>query len=412
MLTELKKVRFPVETGLLIAFCLFLPLVEFWKALAWLAYVLVWLANRLRTGSIGNYWRWWDTLVVLWIGSAYLAAAFAGLGGGAWAKTGDLATHTLLLWLVMRAGYTQRELRWVLGALVASTVAGLAYGYWRMWSGIGKSGNLQLHSVGHVNHTAIYVAMMLGVCVSWLFARWQAWRPGRRGFALAATLLVLASLVVTASRGAIGIGFLLLLILAALWWSRWRGPLVASVVATLVIASMLIGFGADVVKKQIDSAAAENVLSFRDGIWRMGFVAWEKYPWFGVGKDNYGLITHERVRAWQTEAGKDYDASRYVQFPHAHSLYVNTLAERGVVGFAALVVLLLAWLATLVRHRPRPDDRDFAWLAWGGAASAWIVTAGVGAVNTTLHHEHGLLAVLLLGIWLSTLPIRCARPAS
>ena len=171
MLAELKKVRFPVETGLLIAFCIFLPLVEFWKALAWLAYVLVWLANRLRTGSIGNYWRWWDTLVVLWIGSAYLAAVFAGLGGGAWAKTGDLATHTLLLWLVMRAGYTERELRWVLGALVASTVAGLVYGYWRMWSGIGKSGNLQLHSVGHVNHTAIYLAIMLGVCVSWLFAR-------------------------------------------------------------------------------------------------------------------------------------------------------------------------------------------------------------------------------------------------
>ena len=409
MLTELRKVRFPIETGLLIAFCIFLPLVEFWKALAWLAYVLVWLANRLRTGSIGNYWRWWDTLVVLWIGSAYLAAVFAGLGGGAWAKTGDLATHTLLLWLVMRAGYTERELRWVLGALVASAVAGLVYGYWRMWSGIGKIGNLQLHSVGHVNHTAIYLAIMLGVCVSWLFARWQAWRAGRRGFALALTLIVLASLVVTASRGAIGIGFLLLLILAALWWPRWRGPLAASVAATLVVASMLIGFDAQVVKKQTANAAADNVLSFRDGTWRTAFAAWEKYPWFGVGKDNYSQITHQRIRAWRAEERKDYDESRYVRQPHAHSLYLNTLAERGAVGFAALAALLLAWLTALVRNRPRPEEGDFAWLAWGGAASAWIVTAGVGAVNTTFHHEHGLLAVLLLGIWLSTLR---ARPAS
>lgn len=412
MPAELKKVRYPVETGLLLAFCIFLPLYEFWKALALLAYILVWLANRLRSRSFGGDWRGWDTLVLVWIGSAYLAAAFAGLGANAWAKTGDLAMHTLLLWMVMRGGYSGRELRWVLGALVISTVLGLAQGYWNMWSGAGRSGTLQLNSVGHVNHTAIYLAMMLGVCVSWLFARWRAWPRGRRGMALGTVILVLASLIVTASRGAVGVGLLLVLILAAAWWPRWRAPLVAGIAAAIVTVSILIGFDAEVVKKQIDNAAAENVLSFRDGIWRMGFVAWERYPWFGVGKDNYSLITYDRVRAWRLEAGKDYVASDYAQFPHAHNLYVNTLAERGAVGLGALAALLLAWLTALVRNRPRPEDSDLSWLAWGGAASAWIVTAGVGMVNTTFHHEHGLLAVLLLGLWLSTLPARRARRAS
>ena len=408
MLAELKKVRFPVETGLLIAFCVFLPLVEFWKAAAWLAYVLTWLVNRIRTKSIGGDWRWWDTLVVLWIGTAYLSAAFAGLGGNAWAKTGDVATHAVLLWLVMRAGYGERELRWVLGALVVSTVAGLFGGYWQIWSGAGKSGTLQLHSVGHVNHTAIYLAMMLGVCVSWLFARWHAWLPGRRCLSLAVVLFVLASLVVTASRGAIGVGFVLVLILAAAWWPRWRAPLYTSVAAMVIVVAMLVGFGAEVVRKQIGYNEAQNVLASRGGVWRMGFAAWEKYPWFGVGKDNYGLITHDLVHSWRAEAGRDYDASQYVRFPHAHSLYVNTLAERGIVGFAGLAMLLLAWVGALIRHRPRPGAGDFSWLAWGGAASAWIVTAGIGLVNTTFHHEHGLLAVLLLGLWLSTLRPRRA----
>ena len=140
----------------------------------------------------------------------------------------------------------------------------------------------------------------------------------------------------------------------------------------------------------------------------MGLAAWQKYPWFGVGKDNYTQITHERVRAWRSAAGQDYDAARYVQFPHAHSLYVNTLAERGAVGFATLAAVLIAALAALLRYLPRPLDADFDWLAWGGAAGAWIVTAGVGTVNTTLHHEHGLLAALLLGLWLATLPTRRA----
>jgi O-antigen ligase len=412
VLAQLRKVRFPVETGLLLAFCLFLPLVEFWKALALLLYIFVWLANRLRAGSFGGEWRWWDTLVVAWIGSAYLAAVFAGLGGSAWAKTGDVATHALLLWLVMRAGYTHLELRWVFGALVASTIAGLLLGYWRLWTGEAKSGNLQLHSVGQVNHTAIYIAMMLGVCVSWLFARWQTWHSGRKSVALAVTALVLASLVVTASRGAVGIGALMVLLLALAWWPRSRLPLAASAIAAALVATLAIGLGAEVVRKQATNAAAENVLSYRDGVWRMAFAAWEKYPWFGVGKDNYSQITHDRVRAWRAEEGKTYDESRYLRQPHAHSLYVNTLAERGVVGAAPVAALLLAWAGALLRYRPRREDSDFAWLAWGGAASAWIVTAGVGAVNTTFHHEHGLLAVLLLGSWLSTLPTRSAHRAS
>jgi O-antigen ligase len=214
--------------------------------------------------------------------------------------------------------------------------------------------------------------------------------------------LVLVSLVVTTSRAAVGVGFALLLVLGIAWWPRWRAPLAASVVAVGVMASLVAGFGAEVLRKQIDNAAAENVLSFRDGIWRMGLEGWTKYPWFGVGKDNFGRITPERVQLWRTEAGKDYDATNYTHSSHAHNLYVNTLVERGAIGLATLLGVLIVAFAALLRNRPRPGDGDFAWLAWGGAASAWIVTAGIGTVNTTLHHEHGLLAALLLGLWLST----------
>jgi O-antigen ligase len=306
--------------------------------------------------------------------------------------------------MVSRARYEEREKIWLLGALVASTCAGLAIGYARLWSGLGKSGVLQLYSVGHVNHTAIYLAIMLGVCASWLFARWNSWPTNRRTVALAVVVLLLVSLVVTASRGAVGVGFVMLLLLALAWWPRWRAPLLGSIAAIVILASLLAGFGAEVLRKLQDNAAAQNILAFRDGIWRTGIAAWEKFPWFGVGKDNFSKITHEHVRAWRAEAGKDYEAARYYPYAHGHSLYVNTLAERGALNFAALLAILGATPAALWRYRPRPLDGDFAWLAWGGAASAWFVTAGVGTVNTTLHHEHGLLAALLLALWLQTLP--------
>jgi hypothetical protein len=70
------------------------------------------------------------------------------------------------------------------------------------------------------------------------------------------------------------------------------------------------------------------------------------------------------------------------------------------------MAMLLALLLSLIRERPPAADDDEAWLSWGGAASAWIVTCGVGLVNTTFHHEHGILAALLFGLWLSRRPKR------
>ena len=162
MFASLRSVRFPVETGLLLGLAFFLPLAEAPKNLLWLAYAATWLANRARAGDWGGRWDGWDTLIALWIASGFLVAAFAGLHKSEWQGAGDLLRYASLLWLVKRGGYAGRELKWLLGALVASTVIGLAIGYFRLWTGLAKSGHLQLHSVGHVNHTAIYLAINAG----------------------------------------------------------------------------------------------------------------------------------------------------------------------------------------------------------------------------------------------------------
>ncbi|HEY5958987.1 MAG TPA: hypothetical protein VIV60_20650, partial [Polyangiaceae bacterium] len=75
--------------------------------------------------------------------------------------------------------------------------------------------------------------------------------------------------------------------------------------------------------------------------------------------------------------------------------------ERGVIGALPLAAVLLAWIIVLVRYRPAVGDTSQAWTLWGGATAAWVVTVVAGTVNTTLHHEHGILAALLFGLWLS-----------
>ena len=94
---------------------------------------------------------------------------------------------------------------------------------------------------------------------------------------------------------------------------------------------------------------------------------------------------------------------------HAHSLYVNTLVERGIVGLTVLLCVLSAWGWALARNMPSANDTVPRWTIWGGAFSAWLVTVLVGLVNTTLHHEHALISMLLLGGWFS---LRRSRPIS
>ena len=388
-----------VELGLLLAFCFFLPIVEPWKNITWALYLIVWVVNRIRARQWGGAWEGWDTLIVLWMASGFVVAAFAGEHHDEWRGALDIVRYGSILWLVKRARYSALEMRWILGMLVVSTLAGLALGYYRLWAGLAKSGMLQLYSVGHVNHTAVYLAIMLGLCVSWLLGSWRDCGLAAKALAVAINAAVLGSLIYTTSRGAIGVGLALLPLLGLAWRPRLRWAFVAGLAAAALIVAAGVWLGAEVVKRQQNYEATANILSFRDGIWRMGLAGWRHNKWFGVGIDNYELITPERVKGWLAEEGKAYDPAQYVHFPHAHSLYINTLAERGLFGFAVLILVLLAWLAAL--RRPPPGAANLDWTLWGAALGAWVVTAGVGLVNTTLHHEHAILAVLLLGLWLS-----------
>ena len=397
-----------IEIGLLLALCFFLPLLEAPKNLLWLAYAAAWLANRARTRDFGGPWDLWDTLIAVWISSGFLLAAFAGLQGEEWRGAGDLLRYGSLLWMVKRGGYEPRQVRWILGTLVASTVVAITLGYVSIWRGTAEHGYLQLNSVGHVNHSAVYIALTLGICAAWIFSRWRSWRFGTRAVGVAVSALVLVSLVYTASRGAIAAGLALLPLLALAWWPRSRAPLaVGSVVVAIVVGAAILG-GAEAVQKYWDNVRAGSVLSFRDALGRTALAAWQQHPWFGVGMGNFGLITAERVRAWDAAAGRAHAPERYFFSSHAHNLYANALAERGAVGFGMLAAVLIAWAVFLARHRPGREDPDQEWLVWGCALAAWIVSTLDGLVNTTLHHENGMLAAVLLGLWLSRLAPRRA----
>jgi O-antigen ligase len=171
-----------------------------------------------------------------------------------------------------------------------------------------------------------------------------------------------------------------------------------AVLALLVAAAF--AFNLEIVQKQQQYAEQGSPLSYRDTIWNAALAAADRYPLFGVGMDNYNRITIERIEDWQRESGRPFDPTRYTATAHGHSLYFNAIAERGWGGFAVLAAVLLAWPLSLARGYPGHGGSASVWAVWSASLSAWIVTVVAGVFNTTLHHEHGMLAAMLLGLWL------------
>jgi hypothetical protein len=387
-----------LELITLYAFALVLPMLEAPKNLLWVLYAVLWIANRARAGSFGGAWTGWDTAILAWVASGYGAAAFAGLHNSEWLSAFDILRYGSVLWMLKRSGYEPAALNRLLLCIVAGTAAALVRGGYELWV-TKEHGTLGLNSVGHVNHSAIYVAIAFVAVLAWTRAAWRSTSFAKRLLGLAVNAMLVLALFIMASRGAVGAAFIAALVFLVVYSVRSGKHLKSVLVVATIAVGIVLAAKPQVVEKN-EARMKENLfLAYRDGIWRAGFEAWRKYPLFGVGMGNFGRIDLPLLDEWSRARGDVMDNKRISLASHGHSLYVNTLAERGAAGLAALLAVLVMWACALARGVPRPDEPPIRWAYWGGALGAWLVAVIVGLVNTTLHHEHALISVLLLGGW-------------
>ena len=395
-----------IEAFAICAFAFVLPQFEAPKNLLWLVYALLWVINRWRARDFGGPWDAWDSLIALWIASGYVSALFAGLHHSEWVSATDVLRYGSILWLLRRSGYSEQTLRQVAACLVFGTLAGLWRGYYEMLfvpRPDQQPRNLGLNSVGHVNHSAIYLAITFGATLAWVRGAWRSYPVRHRVIALGVCMALVLSIFVMESRATVAVSLLVgfvLLITFALRSGKRLWKIMAALLIVIVAVAIL---RPEVVEKNSLRLKQNNLFAFRDNIWRAGIEAWREFPVFGVGMGNYGKIDYALLEHWSAARDEVFDRSQVLPQSHAHSLYINTLVERGMVGLLAMLAVLAAWGRSLWRFVPSSKDSPVKWVYWGGTLSAWLVAVLVGFVNTTLHHEHALISMLLLGGWLSLL---------
>ena len=359
--------------------------------------------NQFKEGK--KLWGGWDSLFATIVFTALLTTIFAGFPGlEEWKGYKVLLTAILTGWFLSRTYYSENEYQLLFKLIILSTIPPLVWGLYE-YLVIHSRASLEVHSVGHVNHSAIYLVMIFGASLAWLLSHLNAkkekvtlsWQITLLGIL---SLLFFISLIIGESRGAFGIAVILAIMLCLLL------PLkkYIKLFGVLFISSMLIltvAVNAPIVKKQIINQENNNVLSARDRIWNVSIEAARFHPLLGIGLSNWHFINLDQLKKSVEDRGEIFDSRIYSFQGHSHNLYLSALVERGIVGLFVTFLFMVAWIRHLIKTFQWAKKSIGRTYLWGGSLSAWVATFGIGFVNTTFHHEHAILACLFLGIYLS-----------
>ena len=383
-----------------------LPSVEGPKNIFLVGYLVTRVIFEVQQFKAGfRHWGPWDSLFLTIVFTAFLSTVFAGFSElEEWKGYKVLLTAILTGWLLSRAHYTKHQYHNLFKLIVLSTIPPLAWGLYENLV-IHSRETLEIHSVGHVNHSAIYLVMIFGASLGWFLSQYHAkkneiglsWKNILLG---ALALLFFISLIIGQSRGAFGIAVLLalslLFLLGKTKWVKIGG--VAVIIAILILTVTL---KTNIIQKQITNTENNNILSFRDRVWNVSLEASRFYPVFGIGLSNWHFINLDHLKKSVEARGETFNPEHYYFPGHSHNLYLSALVERGIVGLVVTFLFMAAWIRKLIKTFNWARKSNEATYLWAGSLSAWFATFGIGLVNTTFHHEHAILACLFLALHLS-----------
>jgi O-antigen ligase len=381
-----------------------LPSLEAPKNL-FLVLFLVTSLYRQYTKKTKDPWRLWDWIFLSYIMSALLSAIFAGIpNGDEWGGFRGILIWTGFAWLLSRTQYESKEITWIIWVTILGTLPPLAWGLIEYML-IHTKDSLQLHSVGHVNHSAIYLGIILGAALSVSLSIWRDVSLTKRLGLILLPIIFFIAIIMSLSRGVFGISLIRLSLIILLIPNSKKIKAIAFAIFAIILALMPI-MNAGIIQEQITNQKVNNVLAGRDQIWMTSIDASYLSPIFGIGNGNWSLISLEDLRKSRESRGLIFNPENYkLKAGHSHSLYLSALSERGIIGFTILIIFMGFWLINLIQSYKKLKISSQGSYIWGASFSAWIVTFGVGSVNSTFHHEHAILALLFLALHLSHLKL-------
>ena len=306
------------------------------SAKTWVILVAVIELGRALVGRRSLAWPPIGYAAIVMLAAAALGVAIApsqsAAAGDFFVLAGSVAVFLLIALLID----DWKQLRVVLATIVLVGLAISLHALWQYQTGhlsrvgfISESGAVEYRvasTFSHPNHLAGFLVIMVPVGI----ALYRLSRGHGTRIACAA-LVALATLatVITYSRGA-----LLASIALAVVYTRTRRAWPIAAVACALVVLLAPATLRDRVAGIGDTSSPE--IASRLDLWEAAGEIFEEHPVAGVGLDGFSGAYVDLERSAR------FHLSVYGRPVNAHNMYLNTLAEQGLVGVVALAVLLFA----------------------------------------------------------------------
>jgi putative inorganic carbon (hco3(-)) transporter len=335
---------------------------------------------------------------------AYIAATLgASDRPAAAAETLDLVSYGAVVALLMVLLDTPAWLRRALWAVVAGVgvlallaiLQQLTKNYGSTYGGFASvlpDGDA-MRSAGPLNPNPFGQVLATAAVLAFYLARIQPRLPAR-ALGAAISVACVVAVVYTQSRAALIALLVVALVIGVLHGVRLR-VLAAAVCATIALATLVLPQSLQHRVDSLSEIASSDSPTVADGSLRgrtsenlAAVHMWADHPLLGVGPDNFEV----HYQAYSATIGIDQRAERR----GAHNLYLESLAETGVIGTMAFFGVLWLALTGAWRARSRLPGRD-ALLGEGLAVAlgAFLICA------ITLHSAYARYEWIFLGLGLA-----------
>jgi O-antigen ligase len=360
-------------------------------ALAWLAVVLTRPDARSdflavhpgMTAVIGGFLGW-----------TLLSAVWAENPNAAAGSFGRYLLNALLFLIVFTAVRTRRQALFVAAAMVAGAVGASLFGLYLGPAPTDVSGD-RLSGTG-LDPNQLASALVAGIALSAAVAGNLKRYPGLRLAAVAAGICCILGIFFTVSRGglvALGVS----LVAALLYAGRWRLRIaVAAALISVVTIYYFTALAPPEARQRITQSTSGEARSKegRTSLWEVAQRMAEANFVKGVGAGNFRTASPHYLLKPGAVARSDQIISKPLV---AHNMYLEVLAEEGVIGlalFSAIIVFSLGCALRAAKEFVRRRDRGGEILARALA----IGLIGMLAADFFLSQQYSKQLWLLLAL--------------
>jgi hypothetical protein len=392
-----KLADFDVRFLFLLGMLIFLPSVEALKNLFAILFVFSWIFIAIRNKNWGGRWRIIDSIFLFWILADLLVSINAiithDLSGS---NFRDILRFTLIAWVLSRTYFSKERL--IQSALIAifASIVTLIFGYYQ-----GGGELRELHSVGHINHSAIFLLLTYSISLALLIFEFSKCSSYQKIILSLMTIALFLATVDTESRATFGLIIFITLVnfLYLIYRVRQRSMIFLLFGIIFIIGLAFILSPPDALKRIKNENYLEDITrkQINEYSYYVFKYAFEKNPLFGIGFGNYNQIDIEDIKPLIIEEKGSFDSSLYRKAPHPHNVYFNYLTGGGLIITA---IFMWFWFYVVWIMIKLIIKRENEWIIVA-SGSVVIVNLVIGLVNTTLHHEHAILSMFVLGILIS-----------